>query len=491
MVAPNSSRKVVWQCDVDRSHVWEALVRHHVAAKVGCPWCGGRELTLDNTLLACFPAVAAEWHPTKNGTLIPAGISRGNGRKVWWQCSKDPAHVWRTSVTNRTGGGRGCPMCAGHVATKTTSLRAKCPKVAQEWHPTKNGALGPGDVTPGSSRKVWWQCHKDALHVWQAVIANRTGEGSGCPACSGLVATWRTSLLVLFPRIAKEWHPTKNGRLVPADVRPGSPRIAWWRCRRDPSHEWKARVTDRAGPKKRGCPMCSGRVATPATSLAAKIPEIAKQWHPTKNRGLGPGDVKPYSNRKVWWQCPRDATHAWRAVVGSRAGRRTGCPICSNKVATPATSLAARFPDLAAEWHPTRNGRLRPERVVAGGTRKVWWQCRADPSHAWRAQIGDRSRLGRGCPACRTLLAKQPELAREWHPTKNGSLTPATVTAGSNRRAWWRCKLNRAHEWRMSVGDRSRGAGCPDCIRAGTARRALRGMERVAPSRALPLAPKG
>jgi hypothetical protein len=29
-------------------------------------------------------------------------------------------------------------------------------------------------------------------------------------------------------------------------------------------------------------------------------------------------------------------------------------------------SLAARFPAIAAQWHPTRNGEVSPEDVVAG-----------------------------------------------------------------------------------------------------------------------------
>jgi very-short-patch-repair endonuclease len=40
------------------------------------------------------------------------------------------------------------------------SLAFLNPKVAGEWHPTKNGKLRPEDVTPGSGKKVWWQCRK-------------------------------------------------------------------------------------------------------------------------------------------------------------------------------------------------------------------------------------------------------------------------------------------------------------------------------------------
>ena len=44
-----------------------------------------------------------------------------------------------------------------------------------------------------------------------------------------------------------------------------------------------------------------------------------------------------------------------------------------------------------------------------------------------------------------SLLRNNSELAKEWHPTKNGSLTPADLTLGSNKRVWWIC--SKGHEW--------------------------------------------
>ena len=63
-------------------------------------------------------------------------------------------------------------------------LATRDPAVAAQWHPTLNGALGPQDVTLGSSRKVWWLCPDG--HVWKAVISSRTGpQHCGCPVCAG------------------------------------------------------------------------------------------------------------------------------------------------------------------------------------------------------------------------------------------------------------------------------------------------------------------
>ena len=65
-------------------------------------------------------------------------------------------------------------------------------------------------------------------------------------------------------------------------------------------------------------------------NLAICFPEIAKEWHPTKNGELHPQNCSPKSNKKVWWIC-KDG-HEWDASIGSRLGTKnrkgTGCPIC-------------------------------------------------------------------------------------------------------------------------------------------------------------------
>jgi hypothetical protein len=102
--------------------------------------------------------------------------------------------------------------------------------------------------------------------------------------------------------------------------------------------------------------------------------------------------------------------------------------------ATPDYNLFVLKPDLVKEWHPTKNGTLRPCDVTPGSGRKVWWICEA--GHEWQAVIYGRSR-GNGCRFCnrstkigdsRRALSIQ-DLIKEWHPTKNGRINPRNVTA--------------------------------------------------------------
>ena len=59
-----------------------------------------------------------------------------------------------------------------------------------------------------------------------------------------------------------------------------------------------------------------------------------------------------------------------------------------------------------------------------------------------------------------SLVDRNPEFAKEWHPTKNGELMPYQVTPKSGKKVWWKC--SRRHEWEAIVRSRTRGSGCPD-----------------------------
>lgn len=129
--------------------------------------------------------------------------------------------------------------------------------------------------------------------------------------------------------------------------------------------------------------------------------------------------------------------------------------------------LASVNPALAEEWNYEKNGTLTPDQVTEMSGKKVWWKCKH--GHEWEATVANRS-SGRGCPYCagskvlrgfNDLTIVNPTLAEEWNYEKNGTLTPDQVTAGSNKKVWWKCKFG--HEWEAMIGSRSKGHGCPFC----------------------------
>jgi DNA-directed RNA polymerase subunit RPC12/RpoP len=334
------------------------------------------------------------------------------------------------------------------------------PEVSRQWHPTKNGKLDPEQMTAGSGKKVWWKCEKG--HEWQANIYSRTRpNGTGCPYCSGRMPTHDYNLQVINPRVARQWHPTRNGNLNPEQITPSSSKKVWWICEK--SHEW--RTTIKARNKGANCPYCTSRLIIKETSLLAVNPELAKQWHPTKNGDLSPENIAPKSGKKVWWIC--DKGHEWQAEVASRS-LGAGCPYCyrESKRATKDYNLSVVNPRVAAQWHPVKNGNLTPSDVTPGINKKVWWVCK--DGHEWQSSVRTRNN-GVGCPYCsgkktapeKSLAALKPALANQWHPIKNGTLHPSDVTTGSGKRVWWKCE--KGHEWEAVINDRCRGGSCPYC----------------------------
>ncbi len=192
---------------------------------------------------------------------------------------------------------------------------------------------------------------------------------------------------------------------------------------------------------------------------------LLDQWDRENNGGLTPADVSYGSKKRIWWMCEKG--HRWQAMVYARAGG-SGCPYCSGRRVAPGeTDLGTRRPDLAAQWHPEKNGRLRPCDLLCGSHRRVWWLC--EKGHVWQATVESRT-AGAGCPICtrhtarageNDLTVTHPQLARQWHAVKNGDLTPDRVLAGTLKKVWWQCE--KGHEWQAKVASRANGAGCPVC----------------------------
>jgi len=219
-------------------------------------------------------------------------------------------------------------------------------------------------------------------------------------------ATKEYNLSIYFPEIIKEWHLIKNAGLKLVNFTPGSHYKAWWQCCRFLNHEWQATIKDRTGLHKSNCPYCSGRKVCKDNNLLFLRPNIAVEWHPTKNGNLKSEDVTPFSNKKVWWQCAKNSKHEWQSLISNRNRKHeAGCPYCAGQKVCCENNLLYIFPEIAAEWHPLKNGHLKPENFTAHSSSKCfWWQCRKYSGHEWLARISNRTKEnGTNCPHCRIL----------------------------------------------------------------------------------------
>lgn len=513
------SNKKVWWLGLC-GHEWDATINNRTNNKRGCPYCSGRKVLIGfNDLATTHPLLAKEWHPSKNGNLHPQQVTAACKKNIWWlgECG----HEWDTYIYNRKKG-HGCPYCSGRkVLTGYNDCATTHPDLARQWHPTKNGKLTPQTVAAGTKKKIWWIC--DIGHEWLAQGSSRI-QNHNCPYCSNQkILIGYNDLATTHLDLAKEWHPVKNGKLTPQNTGPGSPKRVWWQCVK--GHEWRVKVVSRTF-FKTGCPHCSAELRTSfqeqaiyhymsrVTEAENRNLEFGKEidvylpryrigiehngdyFHSDRERdkrkveylkAKGIRLIRIYASNHISvsddvieyeYNCYDYNSLEWAINKAFELVQLNAPPInISLDEATirsgyidmiKKNSLAVCYPALAQEWHPTKNEKLNPMYVAKRSNQHAWWlgEC----GHEWNATINSRVN-GNSCPYCSNrkvlngfndLATTHPNLAKEWHPTKNGSLSPKAISYGSGKTVWWICE--NGHEWKASPNRRtSKGCGCSVC----------------------------
>ena len=202
---------------------------------------------LYDVLSNTHPYLLKEWDYKKN-IISPDNITAGSDKKIWWICKNN--HSFDAPVSKRTSG-RGCPYCSGKRVGYGNDLKTLFPELVKHWDYNKNIIL-PENVTPGSSKKVWWTCEEN--HSYDRIIKLST-KGIGCPYCSGKRTGYGNDFKSTHPELAKFWHPTKNTK-GPSEFTSGSDSKVWWMCSKE--HGWEAKIYSvKAG---NGCPYCDNKL---------------------------------------------------------------------------------------------------------------------------------------------------------------------------------------------------------------------------------------
>lgn len=185
--------------------------------------------------------------------------------------------------------------------------------------------------------------------------------------------------------------------------------------------------------------------------LTDKHPEVGAYWEFKRNCGWGPEDFSSGSGVLAWFKCPEGKDHIYQTQIKKWATAQQtstrGCPYCQNRTLTPFA-------------------------VTAGSQTVVWWQCATAPDHEWQQSV--KQRVGRLCPYCTSrriapsgsLGELFPNIAKDFHKIKNGTLTPLELGPYSGRKVWWQCSKFSDHVWQATVNARTAsGSSCPHCYR--------------------------
>lgn len=355
-----------------------------------------RIVNKENCITTTHPQIAVQWHPTLNGELTPNDVRAGSAERVWWICNK--GHEWKTEVRVRCQRNNGCPYCSGRNVVKgETDLESQRPDLAKEWDFKENGIYTPDKVSINSPRKVGWICYRG--HRWKASIEKRVLRNQGCPYCSGRRAIpGETDIVTQNPEIMHLWDYEKNSEeeIYPENIKPNSEVITWWKCEKGHSWQTKTKYIVRG----HRCPYCAGyRLLQGKTDLASNNPQLAKEWHPTKNGEIMPANIFAKARNKYWWLCKEG--HEWKAAVYHRNNGENsrGCPYCAGLLVIQGkTDLETKFPEILEDFNYEKN-RNTPDEIHWGTTKKVWWKCNFC-GHEWRCSVLSRTKHGTGCPKC-------------------------------------------------------------------------------------------
>ena len=230
-------------------------------------------------------------------------------------------------------------------------------------------------------------------------------------------------------------------------------------------------------------------------NLALTHPDLCKEWHPTKNGNLTPYSLTCGSHKQVVWfinyydeNRKRTFYLEWPMSVRERVKQiekgNVGCPYLSGqRVDKEFNSFGALYPDIAKEWHPSANGNLTPFEVTAGTAKSVFWLC--SKGHKYDCSIYNRTKKGVGCPYCSgqkvivgktDLASRHPEIAKFWHPIKNGNLKPTDIHVVSNKQVWWLCSKGHEYQNKVYVRVTCNKNPCPYCSN----RKVIRGENDLA-----------
>ena len=376
----------------------------------------------NNSLGSLYPDIAKYWHPTKNGELTPFMFSPHANIPIWWKGSC--GHEWERPI-NVMYVGQGCPYCLGQKVLKGfNDFATKYPETAKQWHPTKNGDKTPDMFTYGSGHQAYWLC-PTCGQTWKAAMNLRSLQDRGCPYCAHEKPIKGVNdLVTLRPDLMKDWDYEKNIGIDPTDLMPNSNKKVYWKCSKC-GYRYYTFVANRN--RGTGCKKCAGQVLIPGVNdLATLYPDVAKQWDYERNGSVTPSDIFPQTNDDYNWI--DEFGHRWSTTPNARI-RGTGCPYCSgNKVLEGFNDLATTHPEIAKEWHPTKNGDLKPTQVSKGRRDPVWFLC-PNCGNDYQSIIANKIKGFGKCPKCsskiksRAQLIEQVETGKRFRTLKEAALS--------------------------------------------------------------------
>lgn len=422
-------------------------------------------------------------------------VARATPKRVKWKCKE--GHEWVTGIVNRTEYKTQCPYCSGNRVSDKNSLKNWClnngdfgTRLIQEW----TGECEDGkqyeidEVAKSSAKKFKWKCSKG--HEWITSVNNRTSIKSGCVQCSQKGTSYPEqfiywSLKQIYPNTENRCRVLKssqNPQGIEFDI--GIPDIPL--CIEYSPTAWHRDKQERDNYKKELCEKANVRLIQIIEDRYDELDHCIKDDYICFK-------MDPNKQNEILYYI---VDHILKSLGHSIQEinielTKTNALECSKGKVEYEKSLEHNYPELTKEWHPTLNKDLKPDEVVCGSGREIYWYCPVcnhGSDGEWVTTINQRTSRNSGCPKCgynwsdgrihkttstvitkgvNDLNSQYAELIKEWHQTLNNTLKPDEIKCHSGRKTYWQCtKCNYGSdgEWIRTVYQRTaQKTGCPRC----------------------------
>ncbi len=112
-----SGKKVWWICSINNHHQWEVSIWNRINDNRNCPICVNQIICpidqCNSLYYNCSEKLKQEWNEKKNGSM--KNYTLGSNKKVWWICSINSHHQWKSSIYNRLKNETNCAICTNKL----------------------------------------------------------------------------------------------------------------------------------------------------------------------------------------------------------------------------------------------------------------------------------------------------------------------------------------------------------------------------------------
>ena len=341
--------------------------------------------------------------------------------------------------------------------------------ILQEWDYKKNEELGlsPDNVGQSSNQKVWWVCPRG--HSYDMSISDRSKENGQCPYCSGRrLLLGYNDLKSQYLEVVKDWDYEKNDK-GPEEYLQHSSHKVHWKCHKC-GHEWVAQIAKRTGPQQTGCAKCINHGMSRSEmclylTMKKHFPDAQYRiklfgfefdiYIPSLNLAIEyDGEYFHRRQRKYNKDCEKDEA---AKVNGLRLLRIKETREIDNQfqyangILFVHTNINVQHKLICEQvlFCLNRHFRINVDVLVDDNiTQQAVSQIKSINLHT-------------------SLSNVFPDIAKEWHPIKNGDINPQYVAAHAHVDAWWICSKC-GEEYQKSIHRRTdigahKAGGCPYC----------------------------